>query len=242
MQLDTRVYRVAIGIQGGSKRGHHERACADCDVRAAVQSAGAGVHPQSLSALRAAAHHRSDAPQRASACMSPAAMPRSSLVLRDKRFGKDYVERTIRRYGPKIMDEPVFRSIARLDAAAGSAGPYPPARPGGEGLHRAPGRGHAAAHPGDRRPDARSHRPAGPDGPDRGFCLPPAGHGHLRHARDSRGASRDVLHRLARRRTHPRSGADDAGRRSSRPMPATRWRRCISSSCSSCGARTPATI
>jgi cytochrome P450 len=34
-----------------------------------------------------------------------------SLVLRDKRFGKDYVERTIRRYGPKIMDEPIFRSM-----------------------------------------------------------------------------------------------------------------------------------
>jgi hypothetical protein len=35
----------------------------------------------------------------------------ASLVLRDKRFGKDYVERTIRRYGPKIMEEPVFRSM-----------------------------------------------------------------------------------------------------------------------------------
>jgi cytochrome P450 len=35
-----------------------------------------------------------------------------SLVLRDKRFGKDYVERTVRRYGPKIMDEPVFRSMS----------------------------------------------------------------------------------------------------------------------------------
>jgi hypothetical protein len=36
----------------------------------------------------------------------------ASLVLRDRRFGKDYVERTIRRYGPKIMDEPVFRSMS----------------------------------------------------------------------------------------------------------------------------------
>ncbi len=34
-----------------------------------------------------------------------------SLVLRDKRFGKQYAERTIRRYGPKIMDEPVFRNF-----------------------------------------------------------------------------------------------------------------------------------
>ena len=35
-----------------------------------------------------------------------------SLVLRDKRFGKDFVERTTRRYGPKIMEEPVFRSMS----------------------------------------------------------------------------------------------------------------------------------
>jgi cytochrome P450 len=35
-----------------------------------------------------------------------------TLVLRDKRFGKDFVERTIRRYGPKIMDEPVFRGMS----------------------------------------------------------------------------------------------------------------------------------
>ena len=36
----------------------------------------------------------------------------ASLVLRDKRFGKDFVERTVRRYGPKIMEEPVFRSMS----------------------------------------------------------------------------------------------------------------------------------
>jgi cytochrome P450 len=35
----------------------------------------------------------------------------ASFVLRDKRFGKDYVERTKRRYGPDIMKEPVFRSV-----------------------------------------------------------------------------------------------------------------------------------
>lgn len=34
-----------------------------------------------------------------------------SLVLRDKRFGKDYVDRTVRRYGPQIMHEPAFRSM-----------------------------------------------------------------------------------------------------------------------------------
>jgi cytochrome P450 len=35
-----------------------------------------------------------------------------SLVMRDKRFGKDFVERTKRRYGPDIMNEPVFRSMS----------------------------------------------------------------------------------------------------------------------------------
>jgi cytochrome P450 len=35
----------------------------------------------------------------------------ASLVLRDKRFGKSYLERTTRRYGPQIMEEPVFRSV-----------------------------------------------------------------------------------------------------------------------------------
>src|SRR6266853_1189740 len=36
----------------------------------------------------------------------------ASLVLRDKRFGKDFVERSTRRYGSKIMEEPVFRSMS----------------------------------------------------------------------------------------------------------------------------------
>jgi cytochrome P450 len=36
----------------------------------------------------------------------------ASLVMRDKRFGKDYAERTKRRYGPDIMEEPVFRSFS----------------------------------------------------------------------------------------------------------------------------------
>src|SRR5215471_16904077 len=36
----------------------------------------------------------------------------AGFVLRDKRFGKDYVERTKRRYGPQIMEEPVFRSMS----------------------------------------------------------------------------------------------------------------------------------
>lgn len=34
-----------------------------------------------------------------------------SLVTRDKRFGKDFVDRASRRYGPDIMSEPVFRNM-----------------------------------------------------------------------------------------------------------------------------------
>jgi cytochrome P450 len=38
----------------------------------------------------------------------------ASLVIRDKRFGKEHAERSIRRYGPKIMDEPAFRSLGLM--------------------------------------------------------------------------------------------------------------------------------
>src|ERR1041385_4963691 len=34
-----------------------------------------------------------------------------TLVLRDKRFGKDFVERFSRRYGPQIMEEPAIRNM-----------------------------------------------------------------------------------------------------------------------------------
>jgi cytochrome P450 len=36
----------------------------------------------------------------------------ASLVLRDKGFGKDFVERSVRRYGPDIMKEPIFRGMS----------------------------------------------------------------------------------------------------------------------------------
>jgi cytochrome P450 len=35
-----------------------------------------------------------------------------NLVLRDKRFGKDFVGRMTRRHGPAILDEPVYRSMS----------------------------------------------------------------------------------------------------------------------------------
>jgi cytochrome P450 len=36
----------------------------------------------------------------------------AALVLRDKRFGKDFVGRLIRRSGPEIMKEPIYRSMS----------------------------------------------------------------------------------------------------------------------------------
>ena len=54
-----------------------------------------------------------------------------SLVMRDKRFGKDFVERTIRRYGPEYHGRAGLPQHEPLDAAAGSARPHPPARPRG---------------------------------------------------------------------------------------------------------------
>ena len=35
-----------------------------------------------------------------------------TVVLRDKRFGKHYADRMAKRYGPNVMDEPVFRNFA----------------------------------------------------------------------------------------------------------------------------------
>src|ERR1700719_911174 len=36
-----------------------------------------------------------------------------SLVLRDKRFGKDFADRSKRRYGSQIMDESLFHNMAQ---------------------------------------------------------------------------------------------------------------------------------
>lgn len=37
----------------------------------------------------------------------------AALVLRDKRFGKDYVTRITRRFGPEALNEPVYRAMGR---------------------------------------------------------------------------------------------------------------------------------
>ena len=136
----------------------------------------------------------------------------ASLVLRDKRFGKDYRRAHDTALRTEDHGGAGLSQHEPLDAAAGSARPHAPARSGREGVYRAQGRGHAAAHPAGRRSNDRPDRRPGPHGPDRGFRVPPAGHDHLRHARDSRGTSRGVLQQLARRRTPARSGAAQSGR------------------------------
>jgi len=36
----------------------------------------------------------------------------AATILRDKRFGKDFVGRMTRRFGPKVLDEPIYRSMS----------------------------------------------------------------------------------------------------------------------------------
>ena len=36
----------------------------------------------------------------------------TATILRDKRFGKDFVGRMTRRFGPQVMDEPIYRSMS----------------------------------------------------------------------------------------------------------------------------------
>ena len=162
--------------------------------------------------------------------------------MRDKRFGKDYVERTIRRYGPKIMEEPVFRSMSHWMLQQD-----PPDHTRLRGLVV---KAFTARRVEDMRPriqqivDETLDRII-PQGKmdlieDFAFRLP------VTIICDMLGIPEEhreaVLYRA-------RATADGCSircrcrrRRSSRATPATRWRRCISSSCSSCGGRAPATI
>jgi len=144
----------------------------------------------------------------------------------------------IRRYGPKIMDEPVFRSMShwmlrRIRRTT------PACAAGGEGVHCPPDRGHAPAHPADRRRNARSHHPQGKMDliEDFAFRLP------VTIICDMLGIPRSIvryLYKFARRRTPARSGAADAGRDQAGNA-GNAMRRCIFSRCSSCGGRRPAT-
>ena len=187
------------------------------------------------------AHHRSDAPHAARHRIVASRHAEVSLVLRDKRFGKDFVERTIRRYGPEIMEEPVFRSMSHWMLQQD-----PPDHTRLRGLVV---KAFTARRVEDMRPriqqivDETLDRII-PQGKmdlieDFAFRLP------VTIICDMLGIPeehREAFYtRLARRRTHARSGAavaggDQAGQRRQRD-----GRRCISSSCSSCGESSPAT-
>ena len=110
----------------------------------------------------------------------PDACQRAWRVRREPaRRGEPGAARQALRQGLRRTHDPALRARDHgragvpqhepLDAAAGSARSYAVARPGGESLHGAPGRGHAPAHPADRRPDARCRHRPGPHGPDRGL-------------------------------------------------------------------------
>src|SRR5665213_2504905 len=125
MQLDTRVYRVAgcpMSVQEWTMRSM--RRCfgqpIEVTMNEHVQAATSEplFNPLSPDFIRDPYPHyarlRSADPVHVNAhgAFVLSRHADASLVMRDKRFGKDYVERQIRRYGPKIMEEPVFRSMS----------------------------------------------------------------------------------------------------------------------------------
>src|SRR5882757_8070655 len=124
MQLNTTVYRVAGMVQSRSLRMR-------CAINAAwkpievtmnehVQTATSEplFNPLSPEFIRDPYPHYARMRATDPVHLTPLGVfvasrhAEASLVIRDKRFGKDYVERTIRRYGPKILEEPVFRSMS----------------------------------------------------------------------------------------------------------------------------------
>src|SRR5215469_1533453 len=107
MQLDTIVYRVAITGNEVTMNEHVQTAAAD-----------PLFNPLSPDFIRDPYPHygrlRDTDPMHVNAHGAFVASRHAevSVVLRDKRFGKDFVERTVRRYGPAIMEEPIFRSMS----------------------------------------------------------------------------------------------------------------------------------
>jgi cytochrome P450 len=106
-------------------------------------------------------------------------------ILRDKRFGKDFIGRMTRRAGPQIVEEPVYRSMSHWMLQVD---------PPDHGRLRSlvlrafsARRRYAAAYSSYCRCHYRSRRAARPYGPDRRFCVPPTGDRDLRHARYPRG-------------------------------------------------------
>ena len=122
-----------------------ERDAADRPGAAAVQSAVAGLHPRSLSVLRGCARTTRCTCRRLALLASRHADAASRCAT--SVSARISPARTIARYGPGNHGRAGVPQHEPLDADAGSAGPHAPARSGRQGVHRAPGRGHASAHP-----------------------------------------------------------------------------------------------
>ena len=69
------------------------------------------VYRQSIPLLPFAARNRAHALHAAGPiCREPPG--RHTTILRDKRFGKDFIGRMTRRTGPQILEEPIYRSMS----------------------------------------------------------------------------------------------------------------------------------
>ena len=90
---------------------HHERANSAAESRAAVQSVDAGLHCRSVSFY---SRLRATDPMHLTPLGFHVASRHADVatILRDKRFGKDFIGRITRRSGPQILEEPVYRSMS----------------------------------------------------------------------------------------------------------------------------------
>src|ERR1700726_1231572 len=117
MQLDTTVYRISAVFQLAAI---HSRQPIEVTMNEHVQTAATEplFNPLSPEFIRNPYPHyermRATDPVHLTQHGMYVASRHADItvVLRDKRFGKEYVERTKRRYGPNVMDEPVFRNFA----------------------------------------------------------------------------------------------------------------------------------
>ena len=125
MQLDTTVYRVADRGFGGCGQRYDNNAVwklIEVTMNEHVQATTSDplFNPLSPDYIRNPYPHyerlRTTDPMHVTPLGAFVASRHAevSLVLRDKRFGKEHVLRTIKRYGPNCMDEPAFRSMSHM--------------------------------------------------------------------------------------------------------------------------------
>src|SRR2546430_8905958 len=119
MQLNTIMYRVSIGRPRGSALNRAQQPV-EVTMNEHVQTASSArlFNPLSPDFIRDPYPHYERMRTTDPVHLTPLGVyvcsrhAEASLVVRDKRFGKDFIDGPIRRYGPKIMDEPVFRSMS----------------------------------------------------------------------------------------------------------------------------------